>query len=114
MGFVWIKLNKNASITDVRGLKLITLDDLFMGGGYTTRKNAEFCLLARRGSPVRLDKSVHEVIIEQRREHSRKPEEARKRIMRYADGPYLELFSREDHRKWKTWGNEEGKFNARA
>lgn len=105
MGFVWIKLNKNSPEL------FITLNDLFMGGGYTTRKNAEFCLLARKGSPKRLSKSVHEVIVSPRREHSRKPEEARRRIEQYAPGPYLELFAREQKPGWTAWGNEVEKFN---
>lgn len=105
MGFVWIKLNKNAP-----GL-FMTLEDLFMGGGYTTRKNAEFCLLGRKGSPARLSKKVHEVIISPRREHSRKPEEARERIEEYAAGPRLELFARQQYQGWTAWGDEQEKFN---
>jgi N6-adenosine-specific RNA methylase IME4 len=63
--------------------------------GYTRRKNAELCLLARRGSPKRLRKDIHELIIAPRREHSRQPVEARTRIEQYADGPQLEMFARE-------------------
>ena len=110
MGFVWIKLNKNAPIMETQGIQLIALDDLFMGGGYTTRKNAEFCLLARKGSPKRIDKKIHEVIVEQRREHSRKPEESYKRIRKYARGPRLELFARQRRIGFDAWGNEIDKF----
>lgn len=110
MGFVWIKLNKNAPIMETRGIQLIALNDLFMGGGYTTRKNAEFCLLARRGKPQRLDKKIHEVIVEQRREHSRKPEESYKRIKKYAAGPRLEMFARQKRAGFDAWGNETNKF----
>ncbi len=74
MGFVWIKLDKNAPVMETRGIHLIALEDLFMGLGHTTRKNAEFCLLGRKGKPTRLVKNIHEVIVEQRREHSRKPD----------------------------------------
>lgn len=94
-GFVWIKM---------RGEKLHT------GMGYTTRKNAEDCLLFRIGNPKRQARDVHEVIMSDIREHSRKPDEAFKRIERFAAGPYLELFSREPRAGWSAWGNETAKF----
>jgi len=116
IGFTWIKLNKN-----VRPLKLMDIDteekhdffsikDLFMGGGYTTRKNAEFCLMAKRGHPKRISKSVFEVIISPRREHSRKPDEIYDRIEAFAKGPYLELFARTERPGWTAWGDETDKF----
>jgi N6-adenosine-specific RNA methylase IME4 len=104
MGFVWIKLNKNAMSL------FFTLRDVFMGGGYTTRKNAEFCLLARRGKPKRIGKNVREVLISPVREHSRKPDEFYDRIEAYAEGPYLELFSRCSAPNWTAWGNQTEKF----
>jgi N6-adenosine-specific RNA methylase IME4 len=114
MGFVWIKLNMNAPdiVFKVAGIviRLIVLSSLFMGGGYTTRKNAEFCLLARRGKPKRIAKDVHEVIISPRREHSRKPDEIYSRIMRFARGPYVELFARTRRDGWTAIGNETNKF----
>jgi N6-adenosine-specific RNA methylase IME4 len=67
--------------------------DLHVGLGLTTRKN-EFCLLGRRGNCKRQSKKVREVILAPVREHSRKPDEAYRRIMEYADGPYVELFAR--------------------
>lgn len=105
MGFVWVKLNKNA------GGLFFLLRDIFMGQGYTTRHNAEFCLLAKRGKPKRMSKKVHEIILAPRREHSRKPDEVFDRIEEYAAGPYLELFSRESRPGWAAWGDESGKFD---
>jgi N6-adenosine-specific RNA methylase IME4 len=81
IGFVWIKLNK------CHPAFWLTERDFFTAMSYTTRKNAELCLLARRGSPKRLRKDIHELIIAPRREHSRKPVEARARIERYSEGP---------------------------
>ena len=108
MGFVWVKLNKNAPQL------FIDMRDLFMGGGYTTRKNAEFCLLGRRGSPKRLRADVQEVMVSPRREHSRKPDEFYERIESYAQGPYLELFARTTRPGWASWGNQVGKFGEAA
>jgi N6-adenosine-specific RNA methylase IME4 len=105
MGFVWVKTNPRAA-------SLFTMkQDLFTGGGFTTRKNAEFCLIGKRGRSVRVAKDVHEIIIAPRREHSRKPDETYERIQRYCEGPYLELFSRQSRDGWTTWGNEATKFD---
>lgn len=105
-GFVWIKTNKRAPA------EAFTERDLFMGGGFTTRKNAEFCLIGKRGRSLRGDAGVPEVIIAPVMEHSRKPAEARARIERYV-GPgrqKLELFAREQSPGWTAWGNEVDKF----
>ncbi len=83
-----------------------------IGMGHTTRKSAEFCLLGRRGSPRRKSKAVREVIMSPRREHSRKPDETYDRIHAYADGPYLELFARQQWPGWTAWGNQTDRFEA--
>lgn len=105
MGFVWIKLIPNAASL------FILQSDLAMGGGFTTRKNAEFCLIGKRGRSVRQNAGVHEVIIDPRREHSRKPDEFYRRAETYSSGPYLELFARQSRPGWTTWGNEASKFD---
>lgn len=85
-----------------------------MGQGYTTRKNTEICLLARRGKPARKRKDVHELIISGRRQHSRKPEEFYRRVEAYADGPYIDLFARQKRPGWTVWGNQTNKFEGAA
>jgi N6-adenosine-specific RNA methylase IME4 len=105
MGFVWIKLNPKAP------QPRFSEHDLAMGGGYTTRKNAEFCLIGKHGKSVRQSASVHEVIIEPRREHSRKPEEFYGRIRQYSEGPYLELFGRQSRPGFDVWGDERNLFD---
>jgi len=84
---------------------------LHMSQGYTTRKNAEDCLLFRLGQPERRAADVHEIILSPLREHSRKPDEALERIERFAEGPYLELFSRSTRDGWDVFGNEPRKFD---
>jgi N6-adenosine-specific RNA methylase IME4 len=94
--FDWVKVNKDGRAR--------------FGLGYWTRSNTEPCLLATRGHPKRLNADVSQVIVTQRREHSRKPDQVRSRIERLVAGPYLELFARSDRRGWSVWGDEVGKF----
>jgi N6-adenosine-specific RNA methylase IME4 len=82
----------------------------FMGAGYSARKNVEVCWLGRRGSPQRLSKSVHELIVAPRREHSRKPDEVYQRIEALCGGPYLEPFARQQWPGWVCVGDEAGRF----
>lgn len=109
LAFVWVKQNLRL---DTKQLRLVTVGDegLFLGMGHTTRQNAELVLLGRRGRPARLSRTVRQVIMAPRREHSRKPDEALDRIEEFAGGPHLELFSRSQRPGWTAWGNEAGKF----
>ena len=75
--------------------------------GYWTRANAEICLLATRGNPKRYSKNIHQVIISHIEEHSKKPDEARRRIESLmGDVPRIELFARQKTHGWDAWGNE--------
>lgn len=111
VAFTWVKLKRSFDARQLRVLPTLE-SDLHVGLGLTTRKNAEFCLLGRRGSAKRNAKDVREIILSPVREHSRKPEEARERIERYCDGPYLELFARSRRPGWDAWGNQTEKFEA--
>lgn len=94
VAFVWLKKNKRA-------------DSWFYGMGFWTRSNAEICILATKGHPQRIDKSIHQFIISPIEEHSKKPDEARERIVRLmGDVPRVELFARQAARGWQVWGNE--------
>ncbi len=94
LAFVWIKQNKKS-------------ETLHWGMGYWTRSNSEICLLATKGSPKRQAANVHQVIISHIEEHSRKPEEARRRIDRLmGDVAKIELFARRPADGWDVWGNE--------
>lgn len=94
VAFVWVKQNKKS-------------DNLFWGLGYWTRANAEICILATKGSPRRMDAGVHQVILSHIEEHSKKPQEARDRIVRLmGDVPRIELFARSKAEGWDVWGNE--------
>jgi N6-adenosine-specific RNA methylase IME4 len=82
-----------------------------MGLGYWSRQNTESCLLGTRGKPRRLDRGVRELIVEPRREHSRKPDSVACSIERLVAGPYLELFARSARANWAVWGNETTRFD---
>jgi len=92
--FSWVKRNKKA-------------DSLFWGLGHWTRANNEICLLATKGKPKRVSKKVHQVVIDKIREHSRKPDCVRDRIVELCgDIPRIELFARQKTDGWDVWGNE--------
>jgi N6-adenosine-specific RNA methylase IME4 len=94
VAFTWVKQNKKSP-------------SLFWGMGYWTRANAEFCLLATRGNPKRISAGVHSVIMTPVEEHSKKPQQAREKIVALmGDIPRIELFARQKTQGWDVWGNE--------
>ena len=97
VAFTWAKTNK-------------TKPGFFTGLGYWTRGNPEMCLLATKGKPKRLSKSVPQLVVEQRREHSRKPDIMYSHIENLLEGPYIELFARTQRPGWDAWGNQVDKF----
>ena len=54
------------------------------------------CLLATKGRPKRVSKSVSQLVVDVRREHSRKPDRIRNDIVNLCgDLPRIELFARQ-------------------
>ena len=104
--FCWVKTNKRYSINQSSFFPEDNFDS-FTGLGHWTRANTELCLLATRGKPKRVSKSVRQLIYEPIREHSRKPDSTRERIVELCgDLPRIELFSRKKYEGWDAWGNE--------
>lgn len=94
---VWKKLTKNGK--------------RWFGMGRTLRAEHESCIIAVRGKPqvkVKNIRSVFEAVCEG---HSRKPKEFYKIVEELYDGPYCEIFSRENRPNWDCFGNEVGKFD---
>jgi site-specific DNA-methyltransferase (adenine-specific) len=57
--------------------------------------------------PRRLNNKVSQVILSEKERHSKKPDEARKRIVELmGDLPRIELFARQYAEGWDCWGNE--------
>ena len=104
----WSFTYKTVAFTWVKGKKNQYLDyNFFKGMGYWTRANPEMCLLATKGNPKRISKSVEKTIIERPREHSRKPDCVRDRIVELmGDLPRIELFARNKYKGWDSYGNE--------
>lgn len=98
--FTWVKTAKSG--------------DPRIGMGYWTRKSAEICLLATKGKPKRKSKGVREVLLQPRREHSRKPDDFYGRIEALVDGPYLEVFARQAWPGWDQIGDQTDKFEVAA
>ena len=94
LGFSWIKTNpKNGKP--------------FFGVGYYAKSNCEVCLLGIKGRMKAVSNKVSSCLISARREHSRKPDEARERIVElFGDIPRIELFAREQVNGWDCWGNQ--------
>lgn len=94
VAFVWLKQNRK-SLT------------WFYGMGFWTRGNAEICLLATRGHPKRISAGIHQFIISPIEQHSKKPDEAREKIVALmGELPRIELFARQASPGWDVWGNE--------
>ena len=94
VGFVWIKQNKSGK-------------GYFLGLGWWTRSNAEICLIAVKGKPKRKSASVRQLLFSPVEEHSKKPDEARDKIIELmGDLPRIELFARRETPGWDVWGNE--------
>ena len=99
VGFTWAKTNQKSL-------------GFFTGMGYWTRSNPEMCLLATRGKPKRLDKSTRQLVVSERREHSRKPDEMYGYIEKMLEGPYYRNVCKNIRDKgWDNFGNEVSKFD---
>ncbi len=119
--FIWAvdsHLDVSLDLIKIWGFKYKTIAFVWnkgrIGMGYWTRKQAEICLLATKGTPKRLSKAVRQVIDEPRREHSRKPDEIYSRIEALVNGPYLEMFARQRWPGWGVMGDAVDKFESAA
>ena len=123
MAFVWVKGELRTPATKDKIKLANEIVELHLGGvpipqsppsvkfefgqGYWTRANAEFCLLATRGNPKRKSASVSQIVFEPTREHSRKPDIIRDKIVELmGDVSRIELFARQKVEGWDAWGNE--------
>lgn len=125
--FMWVldhKLDFALTLGQAWGFKLISVGFYWFkrtpldngwnfGTGYGTRAGAvEQCWLFAKGKGLkRADKGVRrlydDILIEPVKDHSRKPDEIRRRIEKlYGPQPRVELFARRAAPGWDAWGNE--------
>lgn len=83
------------------------------GTGYILRSTTEPFLIGTIGEPKIRSKSVRNLIESERREHSRKPPEARLMVEKLLPEVFaVELFAREPWPGNQVWGKERGKYSA--
>ena len=92
---VWYKVRKDGG-PDGRGV------------GFYFRNVTELVLFGIRGklrtlSPGRRQTNI---IVQRKRQHSRKPPNLHKIVSQCSPGPFLELFARDRVDGWEHWGNE--------
>jgi N6-adenosine-specific RNA methylase IME4 len=93
VAFTWVKTNKNGSY--------------YSGLGFYTNSNCEICIIGRKGKFNRNSKKVKQLVVDQLREHSRKPDRIRNDIVELCgDLPRIELFARKKTEGWDVWGDE--------
>ena len=93
--FCWVKQNPKSG-------------GIYAGLGRWVQGNAELCLLATKGHPHRISKSVKQIVMAPRGRHSAKPSEVRDRIVQLMgeDTDRIELFARDYADGWDCWGDE--------
>jgi N6-adenosine-specific RNA methylase IME4 len=92
---VWYKVRKDGG-PDRRGV------------GFYFRNVTELILFGSRGGLRTLapGRRQENIMVSQKREHSRKPEALYTIIEQCSPGPYLELFARHQRSGWVQWGHE--------
>lgn len=81
-----------------------------IGMGAWFRMQCEFCLFAIKGKPFWNNTTERDIIIESRREHSRKPDSFFEMVNKICVGRKLEYFAREKRDGWDIFGNDTNKF----
>lgn len=97
---VWYKIRKDGG-PDGRGV------------GFYFRNVTELILFGVRGKNARTLKPGRtqvNLLAKQKREHSRKPDEAYDIIEACSPGPFLEMFARGTRPGWTTWGNQADEY----
>jgi site-specific DNA-methyltransferase (adenine-specific) len=101
VAFTWVKTNKNGSYR--------------VNPGYYTASNVELLLIGIKGENNGLFKPaktmINQIIAEEIREHSRKPDAVYNRInLMYPNLKKISVFARENRTGFDVWGNEINKF----
>ena len=98
---VWYKVRKDGG-PDRRGV------------GFYFRNVTEVVLFGVRGRNARTlapGRRQENIIVSQKREHSRKPDEQYRLIEACSPGPYIELFARGEREGWFGWGDQVAEYS---
>jgi len=103
----------------VKTMKSKPSEPIYNAIGSYTQSACEYLLIARRCKSklplkdVRASRQVKQLVMAQRREHSRKPDETFARIDEFfiPGLKKIELFARETRPGWESWGNQTNLFN---
>lgn len=94
VAFVWIKQNRKS-------------EQPVLGHGTLDESQCRVLYACHQRPPETPLGGVHQVILSHIEEHSKKPDEARRRIVELmGDLPRIELFARQKTDGWDVWGNE--------
>lgn len=109
--FIW----DAKELLDVWGFSyrnMLVWDKQVMGMGNLFRMRCEFCLVSVKGKPLFRDvHNLEDIIEEQRREHSRKPDSFYELVNTLCVGRKLDYFSRTNREGWEVFGNDTEKFS---
>ena len=97
---IWYKVRKDGG-PDRRGV------------GFYFRNVTEMLLFGVRGKKARTlapGRIQENIIISQKREHSRKPDEQYRLVEACSKGPFIELFARGPREGWFVWGNQSQEY----
>ncbi len=93
---IWYKIRKDGG-PDRRGV------------GFYFRNVTEVILFGVKGKNARTlspGRTQENIIVQRKREHSRKPDEQYEIIESCSNGPFLEMFARGNRKGWYSWGNQ--------
>lgn len=114
----WPKLKETINVLESWGFQYKTVAFVWIktfngrfhrGMGRWTRSNTEFVLLGRKGKIHRKSARISQIITQELKGHSVKPDTVRKKIIELVGDlqPRIELFARTKVHGWDTWGNDE-------
>jgi N6-adenosine-specific RNA methylase IME4 len=92
--------------SEIVWLKKTSSGKRWFGMGRTVRAEHETCLIATRGRPQVLSRSVRSVFEAPVGRHSAKPAEFFSIVEQLCSGPYVELFARQQRPGWTALGLE--------
>lgn len=96
----------STSGTELVWNKLTKTGKQHFGMGWHLRGAHETCIVATRGKPTPLVRTIRTTFSAPVGKHSEKPDEFYKIVERLSPGPYVELFARRKRPGWQCYGHE--------